>query len=330
MRAEDTAKRWRMAVVRAKQKQARRGRCMATKREKIDDDIPMPTYFRFLALLALKIFSAEQVDVAVLEVALGGKFDATNVVEALVVCGISSLGYDHMEILGNMLGEIAREKAGIFKKGILAYTAPQPEEAMIFLKQRALELGVSLQDANPLEPHQLKDQHLGLHGEHQYVNAGLAVALASTWLKKQGHLDRIPLNQTGSLPDEFISGLSNASLQGRAQIVADSQENSKEDDKDYSLVFYLDGAHSPERVHFDLALFVPNQSQYNKLGSNSSAPAEPEQIDLSWQLTRQRVWEKLLHGDKGMSDTNSSETSQVFESLPLAVEWLRTNKGPAK
>ncbi|KAL5209782.1 hypothetical protein ABZP36_005405 [Zizania latifolia] len=358
--------------------------CWNKLKEKTDDDIPMPTYFRFLALLAFKIFSAEQVDVAVLEVGLGGKFDATNVVEAPVVCGISSLGYDHMEILGNTLGEIAGEKAGIFKKEVLAYTAPQPEEAMISLKQRALELGVSLQVANPLEPHQLKDQHLGLHGEHQYVNAGLAVALASTWLKKQGHLDRIPLNQTGSLPDEFISGLSNASLQGRAQIVTDSQENSEEEDKDCSLVFYLDGAHSPESmdicvrwfshvtkddrrvpssmvqsqscgnsqkillfncmsvrdplrllphlvdtstqngVHFDLALFVPNQSQYNKLGSNSSAPAEPEKIDLSWQLSLQRVWEKLLHGDKGMSDTNSSETSQVFESLPLAVEWLRT------
>uniref|UniRef100_A0A0E0CTY6 Folylpolyglutamate synthase n=1 Tax=Oryza meridionalis TaxID=40149 RepID=A0A0E0CTY6_9ORYZ len=348
--------------------------CWNKLKEKTDDDIPMPTYFRFLALLAFKIFSAEQVDVAVLEVGLGGKFDATNVVEAPVVCGIASLGYDHMEILGNTLGEIAGEKAGIFKKGVPAYTAPQPEEAMIALKQRASELGVSLQVAHPLEPHQLKDQHLGLRGEHQYVNAGLAVALASTWLEKQGHVERIPLNRTDPLPDQFISGLSNASLQGRAQIITDSQVNSGEEDKDCSLVFYLDGAHSPESmeicarwfshvtkedrtvpssmillfncmsvrdpmrllphlldtstqngVHFDMALFVPNQSQYNKLGTNSSAPAEPEQIDLSWQLSLQRVWQKLLHGDKGMNNTNSSENSLVFESLPLAMEWLRTN-----
>jgi hypothetical protein len=54
-------------------------------------------------------------------------------------------------------------------------------------------------------------------------------------------------------------------------------------------------------VYFDLALFVPNQSQYNKLGSNTSAPAEPEQIDLSWQLSLQTVWEKLLQ-DKGSSE----------------------------
>ncbi|RCV46936.1 hypothetical protein SETIT_9G571100v2 [Setaria italica] len=356
--------------------------CWNKLKEKTDDDIPMPAYFRFLALLAFKIFSAEQVDVAVLEVGLGGKFDATNVVEAPVVCGVSSLGYDHMEILGNTLGEIAGEKAGIFKKGVPAYTAPQPDEAMIALKQRASELGISLQVADPLEPYHLKGHHLGLHGEHQYINAGLAVALASMWLEKQGHKDRIPLNRTDPLPDHFIRGLSNASLQGRAQIVPDSQVNSGAD-KDSSLVFYLDGAHSPESmeicakwfshvtnddrrlpsssdhspnsksqkillfncmsvrdpmrllphlldastqngVHFDVALFVPNQSQYNKLGSNTSAPAEPEEIDLSWQLSLQTVWEKLLQ-DKGIISANSSDASQVFASLPLAIEWLRKN-----
>lgn len=47
-----------------------------------------------------------------------------------------------------------------------------------------------------------------------------------------------------------------------------------------------------------MALFVPNQSQYNKLGSSASAPAEPEKIDLSWQLSLQEVWEKLLHGNR--------------------------------
>ncbi|KAK8446982.1 hypothetical protein SEVIR_9G574400v4 [Setaria viridis] len=253
---------------------------------------------------------------------------------------------------------------------------------MIALKQRASELGISLQVADPLEPYHLKGHHLGLHGEHQYINAGLAVALASMWLEKQGHKDRIPLNRTDPLPDHFIRGLSNASLQGRAQIVPDSQVNSGAD-KDSSLVFYLDGAHSPESmeicakwfshvtnddrrlpsssdhspnsksqkillfncmsvrdpmrllphlldastqngVHFDVALFVPNQSQYNKLGSNTSAPAEPEEIDLSWQLSLQTVWEKLLQ-DKGIISANSSDASQVFASLPLAIEWLRKN-----
>jgi folylpolyglutamate synthase len=54
-----------------------------------------------------------------------------------------------------------------------------------------------------------------------------------------------------------------------------------------------------------MALFVPNQSQYNKLGSNASAPAELEQIDLSWQLSLQEVWEKLLHGNRCYSELDS-------------------------
>ncbi|KAG5540987.1 hypothetical protein RHGRI_021020 [Rhododendron griersonianum] len=59
--------------------------------EKTSDDMPMPTYFRFVALLAFKIFSTEQVDVAILEFGLGRRFDATNVVQTPIVCGISSL-----------------------------------------------------------------------------------------------------------------------------------------------------------------------------------------------------------------------------------------------
>ncbi|PUZ38396.1 hypothetical protein GQ55_9G192900 [Panicum hallii var. hallii] len=358
--------------------------CWNKLKDKTGNDVPMPAYFRFLALLAFKIFSDEKVDVAVLEVGLGGKYDATNVVRAPVVCGISSLGYDHMEILGNTLGEIAGEKAGILKKGVPAYTVPQPEEAMSVLMRRASELGVSLQVVQPLDPQKLEDQPLGLHGEHQYMNAGLAVALANTWLEKQGHLDRIHVKHSDTLPHQFIKGLSSACLQGRAQIVPDPQVNSENDkDDNSSLVFYLDGAHSPESmetcarwfahvtnndriqlgslkqphadrnsrkillfncmtvrdpqrllprlldtcaqngIHFEQALFVPNQSQYNKLGSLASPPSEREQIDLSWQLSLQRVWESLPHNNEGLNGANSSRASSVFESLPQAIQWVR-------
>ncbi|XP_062205110.1 folylpolyglutamate synthase-like isoform X2 [Phragmites australis] len=358
--------------------------CWNKLKDKTSNDIPMPAYFRFLALLAFKIFSDEQVDVALLEVGLGGKYDATNVVRAPVVCGISSLGYDHMEILGNTLGEIAGEKAGILKKGVPAYTVPQPEEAMSVLMHRASELGVSLRVVQPLDPQKLEDQPLGLHGEHQYMNAGLAVALANTWLERQGYLDRIHGKHSGTLPDQFIEGLSSACLQGRAQIIPDPQLNSEHDKhRNSSLVFYLDGAHSPESMeicarwfshvtnsdgvkevsseqphsgnnskkillfncmtvrdpqrllprlldtcaqnglHFEQALFVPNQSQYNKLGSLASPPSEREQIDLSWQLSLQRVWESLPHSNKGLNGANSIRTSSVFESLPLAIKCLR-------
>lgn len=68
----------------------------------------MPNYFQFLTLLAFDVFVSQQVDVAILEVGLGGRLDATNVVTP-VVCGISTLDYDHCHILGYTIAEIAAE-----------------------------------------------------------------------------------------------------------------------------------------------------------------------------------------------------------------------------
>ncbi|KAM7491990.1 hypothetical protein LguiA_034911 [Lonicera macranthoides] len=383
--------------------------CFDRLKEKASDDIPMPTYFRFLALLAFKIFELEQVDVAILEVGLGGKYDATNVVEKPIVCGISSLGYDHMEILGNTLGAIAGEKAGIFKKGVPAFTVPQPEEAMHVLEEKASMLDIPLKVATPLDSNLLKGLHLGLHGDHQYLNAGLAISLCSTWLQKTGHLEFNYLEQTSVLPEQFIEGLTTATLQGRAQIVPDQFIDSENPG---DLVFYLDGAHSPESmeacgkwfslaikedpkqqlksyndqaldnsrasyesphknstqillfncmsvrdpqlllprlmhtcashgVHFKKALFVPNVSVYYKVGSTALPSSDP-QVDISWQLTLQKLWESMIHGEKGdakstevTSDEGSNsdaekqvkncENSAVFSSLPLAINWLRDN-----
>ncbi|KAK9700080.1 hypothetical protein RND81_08G216100 [Saponaria officinalis] len=367
--------------------------CYDTLKEKVTDDIPMPTYFRFLALLAFKIFSAEKVDVAIMEVGLGGKYDATNVVQSPVVCGISSLGYDHMEILGNTLGQIAGEKAGIFKEGSPAFTAPQPEEAMCVLKENASKLNVDLQIASPLDPHLLNGARLGLEGEHQLVNAGLAVSLCSSWLQRTGHNDALYNISASKFPEQFIKGLQTASFEGRAQTVADQHIDA---DGFGDLVFYLDGAHSPESmevcakwfsraikeddqasdrrgrpsstqillfncmsvrdpelllprlmktcasygVHFQQALFVPNVSVYNKV--ISKVPQPDKKVDLSWQLTLQRVWESLVKAENGghavpseisCEDTKddkengiiSGTNSKVFPTLPLAIKWLRDN-----
>ncbi|KAJ6317714.1 hypothetical protein OIU76_013288 [Salix suchowensis] len=184
--------------------------CYDRLKEKCTEDIPMPTYFRFLALLAFKIFSSEQVDVVILEVGLGGKFDATNVVQKPIICGISSLGYDHMEILGNTLAQIAGEKAGIFKDGIPAFTVPQPDEAMNVLEQNASELNVHLQVVEPLDAKLLNGLKLRLEGEHQYLNAGLAIALSFTWLQRTGHHEFTHMEKASSLPEQFIKGANNS------------------------------------------------------------------------------------------------------------------------
>ncbi len=89
-----------------------------------------PTYFEFLVILAFQVFKAEKVDVVVLETGLGGRLDATNVVSNPILTVITSIGYDHMDRLGDTLEAIAREKAGILRAGSPLVLGPDlPDEA---------------------------------------------------------------------------------------------------------------------------------------------------------------------------------------------------------
>lgn len=96
---------------------------------KQDTSFQQLTYFEALTALAFAYFQAKQVDFQVLEVGLGGRLDATNVVANPAVCIISSISLDHTQILGKTLEEIAREKAGIVKPGCWVVISPQPQEA---------------------------------------------------------------------------------------------------------------------------------------------------------------------------------------------------------
>lgn len=95
--------------------------CWDQLRDKVTEELPMPGLFQFLTLLAFNIFTNEKVDVGIIEVGLGGTNDSTNVIKGPVVCGITSLGMDHMETLGDTLGEIASHKAGILKFSFFKY-----------------------------------------------------------------------------------------------------------------------------------------------------------------------------------------------------------------
>src|SRR5205823_14029096 len=106
-------------------------------------DLGTYTTFELTLALALLHFRAEAVDAVVLETGLGGRLDATNVVDPLVTT-VTSLSLDHTHILGGTLAEIAAEKAGIFKRGVPAVSAPQPPEAAAVLIERAEQVGAPL------------------------------------------------------------------------------------------------------------------------------------------------------------------------------------------
>lgn len=107
------------------------------------DDVPGLTAFELITATAFVHFARRQVDFGVIEVGLGGRLDATNVISP-VASVITSLSYDHMHLLGHTLPEIAGEKAGIVKPGVPVVSAPQPPEALAVLERVAAERGAPL------------------------------------------------------------------------------------------------------------------------------------------------------------------------------------------
>ena len=138
---------------------------------------PHPTFFEITTALAFDVFGQEQAEVVALETGLGGRLDATNVLEgngaALpAACVITSIDIDHQALLGRTIGQIAGEKAGIIKPGVPVVSAPQKQEAAAVLVQTALDKKSSLEFISaPIEKYPV-----GLAGSHQKLNAALSVA----------------------------------------------------------------------------------------------------------------------------------------------------------
>ncbi len=130
-----------------------------------------PTYFEVLTLAAFEHFRRARVDVALLEVGLGGRLDATNVSEPLV-SAIVSIGRDHEQYLGTTLASIAREKAGVMRPGRAIVVGALPRAAERTLRAAAQRVGARVVDA-ARSPQRLPA--LGLDGEHQRANARVAL-----------------------------------------------------------------------------------------------------------------------------------------------------------
>lgn len=103
-----------------------------------------PTEFELMCAVALCYFAQQHCDIVVLEVGLGGRLDATNVIEHPEVCAITPIALDHTAILGNTLEEIAAEKAGILKPGVPVVSWPQEPQAMAVVRAKAQEVGCPL------------------------------------------------------------------------------------------------------------------------------------------------------------------------------------------
>jgi dihydrofolate synthase/folylpolyglutamate synthase len=201
--------------------------------ELVDSRMPVPlTFFEVLTAMAFAAFADAPVDVAVLEVGLGGRWDATNVVDAGTAV-VLPVGLDHVPLLGTTLAEIAAEKAGVLASGATVVLAAQPPEAAEVLLRRCAEVGATVareglefgvvERATAVGGQLLSLQGLGgryddiylpLHGAHQAANAAAALAAVEAFLGggDKGRLD----------PDLVREGFARTSSPGRLEVVRTS------------------------------------------------------------------------------------------------------------
>uniref|UniRef100_A0AAQ6A890 Folylpolyglutamate synthase n=1 Tax=Amphiprion ocellaris TaxID=80972 RepID=A0AAQ6A890_AMPOC len=225
----------------------------------------MPAYFRFLTILAFHVFLQEKVDLAVIEVGIGGAYDCTNIIRRPWVCGISSLGIDHTQILGDTIEKIAWQKGGIFKPGVPAFTVRQPEDALAILRDRAKEIRCPLRVCPELDDYQADcgPLRLGLAGQHQHSNASLALQLSHTWLQKRclpGRTNNSGLLKAASFKPSpiMVKGLADTEWPGRNQTL-----------KHGAVTYFLDGAHTMRSMQACVHWFRETAAQHER---NASGP----------------------------------------------------------
>lgn len=224
-------------------------------------ELDQPSYFEVVTALAFLYYAQKKVDILVLEVGLGGRLDATNVALPLVSV-ITTIGFDHMEYLGNTLGEIATEKAGIIKAGTPVVIGVRDQEAIDAIQRKAAErsapLYQPLNDSNwvkrggtlrhqiidlALGGRQYDDLRIGLLGEHQIRNATVAIRVIE-----------LVQSQFPSIDEQAIrKGLSEVKWPGRLEL---ARENPP---------VLLDGAHNIEGIEALAAFLEEVKSQYDHL-----------------------------------------------------------------
>jgi dihydrofolate synthase/folylpolyglutamate synthase len=175
-----------------------------------------PTFFEITLAVAMRWFRERECELIILETGMGGRLDATTAVPA-DVCVITPIGMDHTQWLGDTLGKVAAEKAGIFLEGVPAVSSPQEDEARIVLEKEANER------RTPLEfiTERLEGYGIALAGEHQKWNAALALAA----------LHKLGLRMAF---ESVAEGLGKVSWPGRFERISSE-----------GIEVILDGAHNP-------------------------------------------------------------------------------------
>ena len=259
-------------------------------------DLQGTTEFEIITAIAYDYFASEQVDVAIMEVGMGGLLDSTNVCQPILT-GITTIGLDHIALLGDTLEAIAGQKAGIIKPGVPLVTGNIVPEAMAVIDQIAkakeasrlvygedyqvshhesVETGEIFDYSSPLRQGRFQT---GLLGLHQIENAGMAIALLDTFCKEDGR--ELASNNI------VAQALEETSWPGRFEVVCREP------------LMILDGAHNPHAVKALLATLEERFADYYKevLFTCIKTKALEDMLDLLGTLPDTEL--TLTHFDDG-------------------------------
>lgn len=217
--------------------------------------------------MALHTYMSEGVDTAIFECGIGGEYDCTNIFVSPTVTGITSLGIDHVSMLGGTIEQIAWHKAGIMKAGASAFTVLQTPAAQAVLEQRAAAKFVDLHvvEHDPC----LDNITLGLAADFQLSNASLAIRMAAAHLLAVDPTNPLCMSPP---PPEFVRGLQQVRWPGRCET---RREN--------NIIWHIDGGHTLESIQAAASWFA---SSSTSLGPPPSTPLPRTRILIFNQQTR--------------------------------------------
>ena len=254
------------------------------------------TEFEIITAIAYDYFASEQVDVAIMEVGMGGLLDSTNVCQPILT-GITTIGLDHVALLGDSLEAIAEQKAGIIKQGVPLVTGHIVPEALSVIDQIAKAKQVSrlaygedyqVSHHESVETGEIFDYsssvrqgrfQTGLLGLHQIENAGMAIALLDTFCKEDGR--ELASNNI------VAQALEETSWPGRFEVVCREP------------LMILDGAHNPHAIKALVATLQERFADYHKeiLFTCIKTKALEDMLDLLGTLPDTEL--TLTHFDDG-------------------------------
>ena len=276
-------------------------------------DFQGTTEFEIVTAIAYDYFASEQVDVAIMEVGMGGRLDSTNVCQPILT-GITTIGLDHVVLLGDSLEAIAEQKAGIIKQGVPLVTGNIAPEALAVINQIAkakqasrLAYGKDYQVSHheSVETGEIFDYsssvrqgrfQTGLLGLHQIENAGMALAILDRYCQESGR--ELPEN------DLLAQALEETSWPGRFEVVCREP------------LMILDGAHNPHAIKALVETLQERFADYHKkiLFTCIKTKALEDMLDLLGTLLDTEL--TLTHFDDGRA-TDEEVLKKVAYSINL-------------